>query len=86
MEVKVEEYFINGRPDIIVFKDDKKIAVEIETGKSDFLKNIKQALEASFDEIICVATNRYVEGKIREELKRQGINDVRVKVTNVFGY
>ena len=37
--VIVEQYYVNGRPDIIVMRDDKKIAVEIETGKSDFLKN-----------------------------------------------
>jgi len=36
LKVLVERYYINGRPDIIVMKNDKKIAVEIETGKSDF--------------------------------------------------
>ena len=43
LKVLVEQYYVNGRPDIIVEKDDKKIAIEIETGKSDFVK--KEVLE-----------------------------------------
>ena len=86
LDVRIEEYFVNGRPDIIVEKDDKKIAVEIETGKSDYVKNVKQALEAGFDEVICVATNRHVEEKIRKELERRKIVDEGVKVTSVFAF
>lgn len=86
LKVRVEEYCINGRPDIIVEKDDKKIAIEIETGKSDFINNIKRALEAGFDEIICVATNKIVEDKIQHELQKHGINDKKVRVTNVLAF
>ena len=85
LEVLVEEN-INGRPDIIVLNHDKKIAVEIETGKSDVIANIQRALKAGFDQIICVATNRYVEEKIRNQLKQHNITDDRVKVTSVFGF
>lgn len=86
LKVLVEEYYINGRPDIIVMNKGKKVAVEIETGKSDFLKNINKALAAGFDEIICVATNKFIEKKIREELKSKKIKDVRVKVSCVVGF
>lgn len=86
LDVRVEEYYVNGRPDIIVNKDDKKIAVEIETGKSDYIKNVKQGIEAGFDKIICVATNKHVEEKIRKELEKQAICDDKVKVTNIFGF
>lgn len=64
----------------------KQIAVEIETGKSNFIKNIQRCLKAGFDEIICVATTRNVEDKIRQELKNKNITDHRVKVTSVFAY
>ena len=84
-EVLVEEN-INGRPDIIVIKDTRKVAVEIETGNSDAVGNIQQRLKKGFDEIICVATNRYVEDKIRQELKKKNITDGKVKVTSVFGF
>ena len=84
-EVLVEEN-VNGRPDIIVITKDKKVAVEIETGKSDAISNIQKRLKTGFDEIISVATNRFVENKIREELVRKNITDIKVKVTSVFGY
>ena len=81
-EVLVEEY-VNGKPDIIVIKSEKKIALELETGNSDVLGNIEKNLKAGFDEIICVATNKEVEEKIRKQL---GVSDERVRVTSVFEF
>lgn len=86
LDVRVEEYYVNGRPDIIVFKDDKKVAVEIETGKSDYVKNVRRALEAGFDEVVCVAVNRFVEEKIALALREKGIGDDRVRVVGVRGF
>jgi len=86
LNVLIEEYYVNGRPDITVIYGDKKVAVEIETGKSDAIGNIRKRLEASFDEVICVATSRSVEEKIREGLKSKNVFDGRVKVTNVLGF
>jgi len=85
LEVLVEKN-INGRPDIIVCNGDKKTAVEIETGKSNFIANILRALEAGFDEIITVATNRDVEEKIRLELDRKKIVHTKLKLTSVFAF
>jgi len=84
-EVLIEEN-INGRPDIIVNSGKKKVAIEIETGKSDFIGNIERDLNAGFDEVICVATDKYVEEKIREELKNRNIIDEKVKVSSVFSF
>jgi hypothetical protein len=86
LEVLFEQYHINGRPDIVLINHDKKIAVEIETGKSNAISNIQRALEAGFDETISVATNRFVEDKIRQDLKNKNITDSRVKVTSVFAF
>lgn len=66
-DVLVEEH-INGKPDIIVMGNDKKTAVEIETGNSDFIKNIERDVKL-FDEVICVATNKEAETKIVKNLK-----------------
>ena len=85
-DVRVEEYYVNGRPDIIVIKDGTKAAIEIQTGQSNFLKNIKQGIDAGFDEIVCIATTRFVEDKIKSELRLKKILDSRVKVTNVMGF
>jgi len=86
LDVRIEEYYINGRPDIIVNKNDKKVAIEIETGKSDFVKNVKQALEAGFDEIVVVGVNRFIERKIRGELGKKGVVDGRIRIVNTQEY
>ena len=83
-EIKIKSK--NGRPDIIVLSHDKKVAVEIETGNSDAIGNIQKRLKSGFDEIICVATNKFVEDKIRRELEIKRIFDERIKVTSVFGF
>jgi hypothetical protein len=80
-DVLVEEH-VNGKPDVIVMSGAKKIAVEIETGNSDYLKNIERDVKA-FDEVICVAVNKEVEERIRQELR---IEDARVKITSVFDF
>ena len=84
--VRVEEYYVNGRPDIIIEKGDKMFAVEIETGKSNFVGNIERALRARFDEVICVAVNRFVEDRILKGLREKNIGDERVRVVNVKGF
>jgi len=86
LDVRVEEYYVNGRPDIIVYKAGKKIALEIETGKSNYVGNVERALEAGFDEVVCVAVNRFVEDKIALVLREKGILDERVKVICVRGF
>ena len=75
---------INGRPDIIAKKDNKKIAIEIETGKSDFIKNIQRDLNAGFDEVIVIATSKRADEVIRENIKGKGINDDRLMLGNVL--
>lgn len=85
-DVRVEKYYVNGRPDIIVVNGDKKVAIEIETGKSNYVGNIERALEAGFDEVICLAVNRFVEDKILRRLRQNGIEDEKVRVVNVKTY
>ena len=77
---------INGKPDLIVIGGGKRVAVEIETGKSDAVANVEKNLKAGFDEIISVGTDDRVAEKVRRELGRDGICDGRVRVTTVFGF
>jgi hypothetical protein len=60
------EYKIgNGKSvDAVAEKGGKKIAIEIETGKSDYLYNIKKNLEHGFDKMIILALNRSTKKKI----------------------
>ena len=77
------EEIVNGKPDIILVNNKKRIAIEVETGHSYALFNIEKNLKAGFDEVICVATSREFEQKIREQL---GEHDERVQVTSVFEF
>jgi len=43
--------------DVVAEKDGRKIAIEVETGKSDVKKNIKNCLKAGFDEVLVLKTN-----------------------------
>ena len=58
----------SGRVDVVARKDDKKIAIEIETGKSDFVRNIRQNLAAKYSKIMVVATNKPAFKKIETKL------------------
>jgi len=82
--VLVEEH-INGRPDIIVVNGSKQIAVEIETGSSDFIKNISRDLKA-FDETVCVAIDKEVEEKIQQGLNENNLISAKLKLTSVLNF
>ena len=63
----------SGRVDVVAQQDGRKIAVEIETGKSDFLWNIRQNLAAKYDRIIVVATDKTAFEKIEKMLAQESL-------------
>ena len=82
------EYQIgNGKSvDAVAEKDGKKIAIEIETGKSDYIYNIKKNLDYDngFDEIMMVALDRRIRERIELELKEAELDgDERVKLLDI---
>ncbi|MHC4477387.1 MAG: hypothetical protein ACYTEL_17200 [Planctomycetota bacterium] len=52
-------------------RNGKRIAFEIETGKSDTVANVSKCLRAGFKEIAVVATPAKVRDRLRETLPRQ---------------
>jgi DNA-binding MarR family transcriptional regulator len=70
--------------DVVAEKNGKKIAIEIETGKSDYIYNIKKNLEYGFDDIIVAALDKGIKDKILPELKESGLSsDEKIKVTEI---
>jgi hypothetical protein len=63
----------SGRADVVAIKEDEKIAIEIETGKSDFVQNVKQDLLSGFDKVIVVATDKSALEKLEKELAKTGL-------------
>jgi predicted transcriptional regulator len=83
-EILVEEH-INGRPDIIILNKSRQTAIEIETGSSDFIRNITRDLKA-FDNTVCVATSKEAEEKIRQGLAENNLINAKIKITSVLNF
>ena len=67
-KIKLEEP-VNGFTDIIAEKNGKKTAIEIETGKSDWKKNIKKNTKKGFDKIMIFATNNEAFQTIKRSIE-----------------
>ena len=63
----------SGRVDVVAKNESEKIAIEIETGKSNFLRNTRQDLAAKYDKILIVATDKSAFGKIERGLAQAGL-------------
>ena len=58
-EVEEEKHIGRGKfTDVVARKNGKKIAVEIETGKSDEIHNMKKNLEKNFDKVISLKVGK----------------------------
>lgn len=62
-----------GRVDVLARKGALRVAIEIETGKSDVLHNIRQDLLSGFDKVIVVATDEAALRKVERELAKAGL-------------
>ena len=72
-EVQVEAPRQNGNVDVLAVKDEKSIAIEIETGKSDIISNVKQNLLSRYTHVYVVATDDKALKKVVQELGRAGL-------------
>jgi len=63
----------SGRVDVVARKDSEKIAIEIETGKSDFIRNIQQDLVAKYNKVLIVATDKSAFERIEKKLAQAGL-------------
>jgi len=61
--------------DVVAEKDGKKIAIEIETGKSDSIYNIRKDLEAGFAAVWVVALYENIRKTITSHIVDSGIYD-----------
>ena len=71
----------SGRVDVVASKDNKRIAIEVETGKSDIVQNVKQDLLAKYDRVLIVATNNKAFKKVERELAKEELLGIkRIKI------
>lgn len=69
--VELEAPRLNGRVDLFARKGTEKIAIEIETGKSDVVSNVKQDLLSGFSKVLVVATDESAHKKIERQLAKE---------------
>ncbi len=67
----------SGNVDVLAVKDGKRIAIEIETGKSDILQNVRQNLLSGFENILIVATDIQAFKKVETELAKAGLLGIK---------
>ena len=67
-EVEFEVPRISGRVDVVAKKENEKIAIEIETGKSNFIRNVQQDLAAKYNKVLIIATDKSAFKKIGKKL------------------
>lgn len=89
---KIADYYKNKGHSVEIEKDgadilvDKKVPVEIATGKSDEIKNIKRNLE-KYNQSLTVVVNKQVRKKLIEDLGKVNLlEDKRIRIADVKGY
>ena len=61
---------MNGYTDLVIEKDNERVAVEIETGKSDWRKNMQKNLKGGFQRIIIITTNDITYDKLKASIEK----------------
>jgi Helicase HerA, central domain len=79
--VETDQKIINGfAVDILVSKRKERIAIEIETGKSDYILNLKNAVRKKFTRILSLATKPQTLATIQNSMFRHKLSDPRIEL------
>jgi len=75
--------------DLVAEKDGKRIAIEIETGKSDSIYNIRKDLEAGFENIVIIALDEKTKKMIAQNISisdflRKQKDKIEIKQINSY--
>lgn len=77
---------VNGHVDLVLTKGEQRIAVEVETGKSDAVANVHKALAQDFVKIIIAATSPAAMQTVHNQLDRAGqLDQPRVHLESAKG-
>ncbi len=66
--VTMEALRQGGNVDVLAVKDGKRIGIEIETGKSDVVANVKNGLLSGFDEVLVACTDENALVRVEYQL------------------
>ncbi len=72
-DVKLEASRHGGRVDVLAVRGARRIGIEVETGKSDVVANVKNCLRSGFDSVLIVTTDKPALMKVQRALATVGI-------------
>ncbi len=72
-KVQIEAPRVGGRVDVLATRADESVSVEIETGMSDVIGNVKKSLLSGFSKVVVVATDQAAMVKVEKELAESGL-------------
>lgn len=64
---------IGGRVDVLATRGHERVAIEVETGKSDVVENVRRDLLAGYARVVVVASSERVWSTIWRALERSGL-------------
>jgi len=73
-----------GRVDVLARRNGESVAIEVETGKSDVVHNVKQDLRSGFERVVVVATDSAALKVVERCLGVAGLL-IRRRVTTIIG-
>jgi len=74
-----EEEPVNGYTDLVIEKNGDRFAIEIETGKSNWLTNVRKNIKHGFKNIIIVTTNEKIYNRLIK-LKDMGQSGLNIEI------
>ncbi len=78
-ESRIDSHYI----DVVATKDKERIAIEIETGKSDAMENVRKDLEAGYRPVICLVLNINLFNMIKDNFHKD-IEDGKLSILNLI--
>ena len=72
-DVKLESSRHGGRVDVLAIRGARRIGIEVETGKSNVVANVKNCLRSGFDSVVIVATDKPALMQVQRALATVGL-------------
>lgn len=72
-ETRLEATRVGGRVDVLAFNHKERVGIEIETGKSNVVENVKNGLKSILSRILVIATDKAALKRIEEQLAQAGM-------------
>ena len=72
-QVELEALRRGGRVDVLARKGAERVGIEVETGKSNVVENVKNGLLSRFDRVLVVATDEVAMGKVERQIGEAGL-------------